>query len=303
MASDAAVKVSQDNRLTAARARWYQRELRSLPVMRSFGEMCGEGERCSSLESLTLLANKENPGVYFEIDTGLDQMFSVIDRRGMTGESERKRRQAAFKKLVASGDVDWSEVFRQYNVFWDKLKSACNYSPRSKAVAMLESLESEARMQAKTTIDVVLSEEPPVRDMNAKLKAQHIARLAVLPGPLHQWQMYVPIEQKHQARENMTLLAFALAGYRANHGGEYPKTLAELAPVYIDTIPKDPFTDGDLHYKSDGKGYLLYSVGQNRKDDGGFGQGNMPDSTTEAERKAWDDISIRTPRKKTEPKP
>jgi hypothetical protein len=92
----------------------------------------------------------------------------------------------------------------------------------------------------------------------------------------------------------MTLLAFALAGYRADHMGKYPPTLAELAPAYIDVLPKDPFTDGDLHYKSDGEGYLLYSVGPNGKDDGGLGPGSFTDSATEEQRRTCDDLSIRT---------
>ena len=62
-------------------------------------------------------------------------------------------------------------------------------------------------------------------------------------------------------------LAFALAAYRADHGS-YPAKLADLAPKYVAEVPKDIFNAAELHYRREGEGYLLYSVGVNGKDDG-----------------------------------
>ena len=66
----------------------------------------------------------------------------------------------------------------------------------------------------------------------------------------------------------LTKLAFALAAYRADHGS-YPAKLADLKPKYVAEVPQDIFSAAELHYKPDGAGYLLYSVGVNGKDDGG----------------------------------
>ena len=62
-------------------------------------------------------------------------------------------------------------------------------------------------------------------------------------------------------------LAFALAAYRADQGS-YPAKLADLKPKYVAEIPKDIFNDGELHYRQEGTGCLLYSVGVNGQDDG-----------------------------------
>ena len=81
-------------------------------------------------------------------------------------------------------------------------------------------------------------------------------------------------------------LAFALAAYRADRGS-FPAKLAELKPKYVTEIPQDIFGDGELHYRPEGTGYLLYSVGVNEKDDGG---------KTREDRKAdedWDDLVVR----------
>jgi hypothetical protein len=71
-------------------------------------------------------------------------------------------------------------------------------------------------------------------------------------------------------------IAFALELYRHDHG-QYPALLEELAGKYIETIPDDPYTDGEpFHYYLElqqNAGYLLYSVGANGNDDNGVGWG------------------------------
>jgi hypothetical protein len=97
---------------------------------------------------------------------------------------------------------------------------------------------------------------------------------------------------------DLTKLAFALAAYRADHGS-YPARLADLAPKYVREVPKDVFNDAELHYRREGKGYCLYSVGHNGKDDGGKGivNGNRND---ESMKKDWDDMVIRVPASQTQ---
>lgn len=53
-----------------------------------------------------------------------------------------------------------------------------------------------------------------------------------------------------------------------------PSSLDQLVPKYIDEIPRDVINGGAMHYRSDGKEYVLWSVGWNEKDDGGNGSPN-----------------------------
>lgn len=48
-----------------------------------------------------------------------------------------------------------------------------------------------------------------------------------------------------------------------------PKTLEDLTPTYLATMPTDPFNDLPMRYIVDGSGFRIYSVGVNRKDDSG----------------------------------
>ena len=54
--------------------------------------------------------------------------------------------------------------------------------------------------------------------------------------------------------------------WRDTHGS-YPDTLAQVAAE--GPLPRDPMTGADLLYRREGQGFVLYSVGLNRQDDGG----------------------------------
>ena len=89
-------------------------------------------------------------------------------------------------------------------------------------------------------------------------------------------------------------IALALAGYHSDHG-VYPKNLKDLVPKYVDQLPEDMFTGDPFHYKRKGKGYLLYSVGLNTKDDGGRNAWRDPAAEDDPDYEG-DDIAIRTPK-------
>jgi hypothetical protein len=48
-----------------------------------------------------------------------------------------------------------------------------------------------------------------------------------------------------------------------------PDTLQDLVPKYISAVPQDPFSGREMLYKYDQDGYVIYSIGDNLKDDGG----------------------------------
>jgi hypothetical protein len=75
-------------------------------------------------------------------------------------------------------------------------------------------------------------------------------------------------EAQHEAKIGLAQLALGLKIYKAEKGN-YPDTLADLVPGILPELPKDPFTGRDFVYKREGEGFLLYSLGQNAKDEGG----------------------------------
>lgn len=68
-----------------------------------------------------------------------------------------------------------------------------------------------------------------------------------------------------------TMLALRL--YEIDHDGARPNSLSELVPQYLPALPTDPFDAGDrpIRYLLHHDPPLLYSVGEDGKDDGGEG--------------------------------
>ncbi len=87
-----------------------------------------------------------------------------------------------------------------------------------------------------------------------------------------------------EAGRRMLVTAIALERYRLRHG-KYPGQLADLTPDLLSKVPLD-FMDGkQLRYRLRDEGtFLLYSVGEDGKDDGG--DGSPPQGSTMAN-KPW----------------
>ena len=80
------------------------------------------------------------------------------------------------------------------------------------------------------------------------------------------------------ARLNLIQTVLAIERFRLANQNRLPEKLSELAPSFLPSVPMDPFDGKSLRYKKLPKGYMVYSVGEDRKDDGGaFGLGKGPD--------------------------
>ncbi|HEY3761350.1 MAG TPA: hypothetical protein VGN23_06345 [Verrucomicrobiae bacterium] len=74
---------------------------------------------------------------------------------------------------------------------------------------------------------------------------------------------------KAETAQNIVVTAIALKRYQIKYG-HYPTNLDSLGPKYLPGVPTDPVNAQPLHYRLNAGGiYLLYSVGENGKDDGG----------------------------------
>ncbi len=74
---------------------------------------------------------------------------------------------------------------------------------------------------------------------------------------------------KCETANQMLMTALALRAYQLKNG-VYPATLSQLAPQFIKTVPPDGFGAGEpLRYKKQDANYRLWSIGSDKKDDGG----------------------------------
>jgi hypothetical protein len=71
-----------------------------------------------------------------------------------------------------------------------------------------------------------------------------------------------------QALNDLVRLHYAIRAFQLQEN-RFPKTLDELVPRELNSIPKDPFNGKDFVYQPGKDRYLLFSVGPNGVDDGG----------------------------------
>jgi hypothetical protein len=61
----------------------------------------------------------------------------------------------------------------------------------------------------------------------------------------------------------------AIEQYRRTHDERLPAALDDLVPSYIARLPLDPYTGDPMRYRLRERGYTVYSLGPNGRDDGG----------------------------------
>ena len=154
------------------------------------------------------------------------------------------------------------------NSWYDRMADACGKPTRAERQAALRKIDDDIRKLAAAAKDwksLGLSMLVGPRNAISERIGQILVCL-LLPAI----SACANAEDRGTMQFDLTKLAFALAAYRADRGA-YPAKLADLTPKYVAEVPKDIFNAAELHYRQEGGGYLLYSVGPNGKDDGGKG--------------------------------
>ncbi len=114
----------------------------------------------------------------------------------------------------------------------------------------------------------------PLPERMSAAKAVDAARNA-LPKRhfiIHEWMPsavdVIRLELTEAARLATTSGGLAVERYRLARGA-LPETLRDLVPTYLPEVPLDPFDGRPLRYRHLERGYAVYSVGPDGRDDGG----------------------------------
>jgi hypothetical protein len=248
VASNADLAYLERAKLTPAQVRDRLKDLQGLPPLPPLADKVALAERFVYLESV--------------------QMF----RRGGPGMVEvladgRPARKPDPKELRAMALIDWAPALRNGNRWYDRLAAALRLEDRARRQKELDRIEADLRALKA-----------------AAARSADLARLGLWKGSPDKIgkvigdvliSLLMPAVRKVQDAHDRTeqvqrnlRVAFALGAYQREHG-RYPAKLEDLAPKYLPSVPGDLFSGKALVYRPAAKGYLLYSVGVNGKDEGG----------------------------------
>lgn len=274
MACEADVAVLRSGKLTAKELQRFQDTLAKLPPMPGCAEKVQLTERLVILDAVVNL-QRDAPGA-------IRAAFGV--------ESDTWYGPLALRAFALF--VDWNRVLQRVNAEFDRIQTAVNTEPYSKRKAALNAYREhlgKTRDYLGKILQSLAKERIPRELMIIRWygvdreAATRPAESVVVNFLMPAFTQLRIAEDRVQTKLRLVRIAVALERHRKAHG-RFPARLADLRPRFLKELPADLFTEKPFHYKPAKVGYLLYSVGQNMKDDGG----KPLDSSSDA-----DDIAVR----------
>lgn len=245
LASNAELVYLERANLTAKQLRERMKELQALPPMPTIADKVDLGARLTHLDTL-----------------------QTLRRGGPRALDEPNPEPPNLGEQLALATMDFETPLRQANQTFDRLAAALRLADRPGREKALDAIQAGLEKRPKepegmAALMKLIGKGAPI----GKQVGQDVGRilLALTVPALRKTQDAA--DRIDQVGRNVQV-AFALAAYRADKGG-YPDKLDALAPAYLPAVPGDLFSGGPLVYKPDEKGYLLYSVGINGKDEEG----------------------------------
>jgi hypothetical protein len=241
----------------------YQRELARLSSMPKLADKAESYDRFHLLDTILLVTQHG---------------FKLLERlAGGTGDGAGIK---LFDQLLFQ-NLNWDPALKKANAWHDRIAAALKNTDRNERLRATDEIEAELKALRRK-----LADEFPIRIAESKesrvLAVYDMTRCLLTPV-IFKVQISADIMEQQQRQLQ---LAIALALYHREKG-QYPEKLSELSPKYLPTIPLDLFSGKDVIYSRTEKGYRLYSVGPNGKDDGGMKDDEYPHKT--------DDILLEVP--------
>ena len=171
-------------------------------------------------------------------------------------------------------------AFDRPQVFLPQILQADNWFPGASSFAsglvrmsMTASGERERYLGYMTDmIDASRLPLPEALDKMERLGKEAASRRSFIPGLMEYLIPNLSRSMSQAARGDALMLgaraALALERFRLANSHP-PAQIVELVPAFLPAVPLDPFDGQPLRYLSDDHGYTFYSIGENRKDDGG----------------------------------
>jgi hypothetical protein len=263
IASHATITFLATANLSVKQIRACLKDLQDLPAMP------GMADKIDLCERFTYVDCVQN------IRTGSVKLLQGLAREDLPFPEDEKK---AAKILT---QIDWTQALRNGNRWYDRMSDSMRRKERGERELELDRLESDLKDLKKNALKLIekLDKQPANEAVGKAIGDMLITML--MPAVR---KVQFASDRCEQNQRNLHV-AFALAAYEKEKG-KYPAKLDDLAPQYLAAVPGDIFSGKALIYRPAEKGYLLYSVGMNGKDDEGRAYGDEP---------AGDDLGVRIP--------
>jgi hypothetical protein len=233
-------------KLTAKQIQECLGDLQNLPALAPMADKIDLLERYTYLDTIELIRRK-----------GINTL------EGLSGGIAKKPTEEELKALAM---IDWEPAITNGMAWYDRLVATMQIKERDDREKEFDKLDGDLKALKKelATGDNLKKLLVPMPD---KAVAKSVSDVLV--------SLLIPAVRKVQAAHDRAIqfqrnmqVAFALVAYQRDNA-KYPAKLADLAPRYLAAVPEDVYSGRTLIYRPTEKGFLVYSVGLNGKDDEG----------------------------------
>lgn len=247
-------------KLSASQARAHLAEVQALPPLPGVAPWLNRMERLCCLD-LAMSMIRKGPKAYAGISADEAQQGPEpsIDADLLLGTIN-----AWYDRLVAAvGKPTFSQRKKALANFAQDLKKL-KERLRDRYGLPLDFNMAQLLKGLKKALEVLARGQGVSREQSSRAWAELMVAMTIgtLPGEASVFF------DRRAMQGRLAVVALGLAAYRAERGS-YPAGLAALEPACLKAVPNDLFTEKPLRYSRVGKGFLLYSVGENMADDGG----------------------------------
>jgi hypothetical protein len=254
--------LAQSGKLTRSDAIALLRELQEMPPMPKMYEKIDKYERSLHLDVLVSMAHY-GPKAFMILISASPEFVSQVFPEQMRQEDpfSGELNQPAFNSL------DWNTMLETGNSWYDRLVNIGHVPSRAERKKDLKKLDEDLKSKAPEVKAVrALLFSPSVNESSTSRASRIEYLLISLLAPA--MPAMLEAEDRDRVYSDLSQLSLALAAHKTEYN-HYPERLTGLVPQSIAQLPKDRFSEADYIYRREGTGYILYSVGDNGKDDGG----------------------------------
>jgi len=147
-----------------------------------------------------------------------------------------------------------------------RMLGAVGFWTRDKEL-MLETFRTAIALAEQETPDSLVKIEKLFEDVSIQARRfpPRIVSAMMLPSV-----QKVPAKfASYEARRAAASTAVAIERFRLKHGGQIPESLERITPTDLPAVPSDPFDGHSLRFHKLERGYVVYSIGNDRVDNGG----------------------------------
>lgn len=237
--------------------REYRKTLDGLPPLVPFHENVALSERCMQLEAVQMFAKHGLPYLY------------VVGGTGSRGALKKPEIQEAIVFALFFKGIPWDPGLKEINASYERVVGLFKIKDESARRKAFDLLDDEVKKRA---VRVGTQPETLYAGKRSNRSKAFVEMIKFLTTPAF---MKIQVaEDRLRTAQRQSQIAFALEFHR-REVGTLPEKLDVLSPKYMAAIPGDPFGEKFFYLRTE-KGYRLWSVGLNGRNDEGRGMFDEP---------------------------